>query len=115
MHRLSLTLFIATIAGCGGAVVREPHVYRQELLFLSAVTSKLADQQLAAAADAARAGDDVGCATLAKDALLAHARVPYHVAMALSLVDLEEDPGDPPAVPSPAAWCSAQVLSGGAQ
>lgn len=107
---LSLYAAVATTSvGCGG-VVRDAKTYRQELLFLEEISKRLAVQQLEQATLAAQASDLERCQRLAEVALIAQARVPYHVAMSMFLADLGKDPGAVPAVPEASAWCTQRGI-----
>lgn len=103
-----LSLFLLLLSGCGG-VIRDSRTYRQELEFLGAVTARLAVAQLEQAERAAASGRPGQCVELAEPALVASVRVPWHVASALYLADLEPAPGPAPQVPTSTAWCAERV------
>ncbi len=109
MTRLLLpAIALLTLASCA-SVIRDEHTYRQEHRFLGAVSDRIAGQLLEEAAEAARVGSPGRCERLANDALVAHVRVPYHLAMSLHLAGLGDDPGEPPPVPSAVEWCAARA------
>lgn len=92
-------------ASCSG-LVRDAHVYEQELRYMEAAAMVLAQQQLTIAAEAA-AFDRAKCVRLAENALVAQYRVPYHAKMSRFLAGLGDDPGEPPVVPTSEQWCDA--------
>ena len=106
----ALILLLLAASGCH-QVVRDANVYKQELRFLGEGGARVAAGSLGAAGDRAKAGDPAGCAKLATAALVVQARFPYHVAKALHLAGLGDDPGPtPPPVPDVTAWCRERGL-----
>lgn len=108
--RLMMLVALLLFTGCASQVVRDAETYRAELAFLEAAATRSADAALIAAEDAAKSGNLGRCEQLAKDALVARVRVPWHVAKALALAELGDDPGEtPPPIDPPGAWCEARI------
>lgn len=105
MKLLMTALALVALTACAG-VVRDEHVYKQEMAFVGQVTATLAEQQLGQAEAAGQVGDELRCQALAEVALVASIRVPWHLAKARSLAELDDDPGAPPEVPTARAWCA---------
>lgn len=95
---------VFSAADCA-SVVRDAGVYRNEIGFMSAAATQLAQGQLLHAAARAREGDQEECRTLAKDALVISLRVPFHAAKMMFLGGLGPDPGEPPPIPTVDGWC----------
>lgn len=109
MIRVVVVACVSLVLGCAGRVVRDAHVFDQEDRFYEASSLKLADQLLAKAAAKARGGDLAACAEFASDALVVRARTPWHVAKGRQLAGKGTDPGPPPPIPEPAAWCAEEA------
>lgn len=112
MKLMLVMMALVALEACGG-VVRDAATYDQELRLMGHITATMAQQQLGEAEAAAKAGNQIRCVALADTALVAAIRVPWHLAMARHLAELDDDdpaePGELPEVPIAVEWCKQKA------
>jgi len=106
---LLLVLLSITLAGCNRYIVRDSAAYTAEIGWTASAFQQSGDLHLLQAAASAQEGGLAACVMAADLGLVLTIRGPWHVAMALYLIDAGGDPGPAPEVPSAEIWCTQRL------
>ena len=103
VHRLLCLAFLSLWAGCAHIALRDADTYEAELRLFERIALDESELLL----QEARKADWAHCMELAEPALVAQVRAPFHVAKALFLAKLGDDPGEAPEIPEARSICGA--------